>query len=133
VPLRCEVAAAPPRLVPHTPVDDAEGVTVSSRGADVRPARAPRGRVAVLEPLPKRAGGERADIGREIRLRADEAAETQELARAELVGVVGRGDDTQILVTWVVDPEIGAPRAPRPRADTVPPVVGIGPRARRPR
>ena len=59
-------------------------------------------------------------------MRADQAAEAQELARAELVGIVLRRHVAQVLEVGIVGPEVGAARPALPRAHAVAPIVRIG-------
>ncbi len=74
-------AAAAPALITHAPVANVERIRRSVGRAAHGGDSCVRGGVAVLDPFIEIAGGHSADIGGDIRLRADQAAEAHELIR----------------------------------------------------
>ena len=121
------VAAASPGLVSDAPVLDAERLGVAVAGALVGEGERSRGGVAVGHPvveLPRRAGP---DVGRHVRLRADQATQAHELVDAEVVRLGGADAPRHARL-----PEVVGPRTRGGGPDPVAPVVPVGEAAARP-
>ena len=123
---RGEIPPAAPGLVAHAPKPHLEGFRVALAGTLIRERGSSRRRIAILDPFIEVPGGVAAEVGRQVRLRADEPAEMHEFVGAELVGLVLGRAVRRAGEKAVVDPEIGAARALRARPDAVAPVVAIG-------
>ena len=125
-----EIAAAAPALVADAPVADLQRILLAVLGAQIGQRRRAGGRVAVLDPLVEVARRQAAQVGGEVGLAADHAAEARELDRAEMVRVVLRRAVGRL--AHAVGPEVGAARPRVARADAVAPVVAVGEAAARP-
>src|SRR5262249_13601082 len=83
--------------------------------------------VAIRDPIVKLPGRARTDVGREVRLRADQATEPHELMNAELVGL------RRILAgRHPMLPEVVSPGTFGRWADAVAPMVAVGEASARP-
>src|SRR5262249_24349138 len=83
--------------------------------------------VAIRDPIVKLLGRARTDVGREVRLRADQATEPHKLMNAELVGL------RRMLAGRHLElPEVVSPGTFGRRADAVAPLVAIGEASARP-
>src|SRR5262249_25578161 len=131
---RGEISAASPGLVADAPVADVEGITIAAGRAQVRHCRRARGRIAVLDPLIEIARRETADIRGDVRGRAGEAAEVDELVRAEAIRIeaLRTVGGAAVLRRFRIGPEIRAARPIRSRTHAVVPVVAVGKTAARP-
>ena len=129
-----EVAAAAPRLVADAPVADVERIAIAPPRAQIRHRRRAGGRVAVFNPLVQVARRQAAHVGGDVRRRAGQTAEVDELVRAEPIGIeaLRSGGGGAILTGTRVGPEVRAARAAVGRADAVAPVVTVGEAATRP-
>src|SRR5262245_38100983 len=124
---RLHIAAAAPGLIADTPILYPEWLFGAVGRAFVRQTFSPRRGVAIRDPIVKLLGRARTDVGREVRLRADQAAEPHELMNAELVGL------RRMLAGWhPMLPEIVGPGTFGCRADAVAPMVSISETSARP-
>src|SRR5262249_30265437 len=84
---RFHIAAATPGFVADAPIFHAERVLVSVGAALVSQTFGPGRSVAIRDPFVKLPGRAGTDVGRKVRLRADQAAQPHELMNAELVAL----------------------------------------------
>src|SRR5205814_4847279 len=111
--LGAKVPAAAPRLVAHAPELDVERLRRTVLAALLRERRISC-EIAVLDPVAQLARRSAAEISRQIRLRADEPAQIDELMRAEAVAL-----------DRLAPPQVDRPRPLLSRADAIGPVIVI--------
>src|SRR6266851_4728560 len=121
--LRRKVPATPPGFISYAPVahvvrlrGSGLGTLLSKRGAACR-------RIAVLHPPVKFRSGQAANVGSEVRLRANKFAETDELIGAEFVGFIFMAG--RRLVIFRFYQEICAPRTFFEWTNAITPVVAV--------
>src|SRR5947209_5268879 len=129
--LGSEVPSATPGLVAHTPILHIEGIFETCGSALVGQSGASCGRVAVFHPAVELFRRKASDVGREIRLGANQAAKMRKFAGAEAIGVVPMGSGCIRGFSSV--PEIGAAGALVRRPDPIAPIVAVGEAATRDR
>src|SRR5262245_11026845 len=124
---RLHIAAAAPGLVADAPILHAERLLVAIGRAFVRQTFSPPRSVTIRDPIVKLPGRARTDVGREVRLRADQATEPHELMNAELVGL-----RRMLAGRHPMLPEIVGPGTFGHRAYAVAPMVAVGEASARP-
>src|SRR5215813_3946107 len=124
---RFHIPAAAPGFVADAPILHAERLLGAVGASLVRQTFGPGRTVAIKDPIMKLLGRAATDIGREVRLRADQAAKPHELVNAELVGL-GR-----MPAGWrPMLPKIVSPGTPGCGPDAVAPMVTVGEAPARP-
>src|SRR5271154_2311864 len=121
---RSKISSATPRLVADAPETDVKRLCVARGTARVGECRAPSRGVAVFHPAIKFLSRQAPQIGRQVRLAANQFAEMAELVRFEFVGIVAMA--CRGILGFIFGPEVGPARALVARPDTIAPIVAVG-------
>src|SRR5262245_19182367 len=124
---RFHIAAAAPGLVADAPILHAEGLPVAVGPAFVSQTFSSRRGVTIRDPVVKFPGRAGTDVGRQIRLGADQATKSHELMNAEMVGLRRMPPGRHPML-----PKIVSPGTLRRWAYSVAPVITVGEAASRP-